>query len=133
MEENMIKVYVKLDSNNVIKEINSSMFIDNLEGWIQIDEGTGDKYSHAQGNYLEKGLMDMQGKYNYKLTDSKVVELTEEEKAILFPILKPQPTQEEIIRANLLKDNVSFKLQLSQQQKINANLLTQIAKLGGTQ
>ena len=132
MDEN-IKVYVKLDTNNVIIGIDSIIFIQDLIGWICIDEGQGDKYSHAQSMYLEKGLMDMQGKYNYKLTDSKVVELTEEEKAILFPILKPQPTQEEIIRANLLKDNVSFKLQLSQQQKINANLLTQIAKLGGTQ
>jgi len=44
-----------------------------------------------------------------------------------------KPTQEEILRSNLLKDNVAFKLQLAQQQKINANLLTQIAKLGGTQ
>jgi len=79
MDEN-IKVYVKLDTNNVIIGIDSIIFIQDLIGWICIDEGQGDKYSHAQSMYLEKGLMDMQGKYNYKLVDSKVVELTDEEK-----------------------------------------------------
>lgn len=46
---------------------------------------------------------------------------------------KAEPTQEEILRANLLKDNVATKLQLAQQQKINANILTQLAKLTGGQ
>lgn len=43
----------------------------------------------------------------------------------------PQPTPEEILRAKLIKDNASMQLQLAQQQQINANLLSQIAKLGG--
>jgi hypothetical protein len=131
--EEKIKVYVKIDNDNVIKEINSSIFIGNSLGFIVIDEGQGDKYSHAQSNYLEKGLMGFDGKYNYKLIDGKVVELTDEEKEKLFPTKTQELSQEEILRANLLKDNVAFKLQLAQQQKINANLLTQIAKLGGTQ
>lgn len=87
MEENLIKVYVQVDSNNVITNINSNIFISDTTGWIQIDEGIGDKYSHAQGNYLDKPLMDSNGKNNYKLVDNKSVELTDEEKASLFPIV----------------------------------------------
>ena len=82
--EDIIKVYVKVDSNNVITEIDSSTFIFTIEGWTKIDEGNGDKYVHAQGNYLEKGLIDSNGKNNYMLVDGKPVELTEDEKAILF-------------------------------------------------
>lgn len=85
MEENLIKVYIQIESNNVITSINSSVFITDATGWTQIDEGIGDKYSHAQGNYLDKGLMDSNGKYNYKLVDGKPVELTDAEKASLFP------------------------------------------------
>ncbi|NRT33263.1 hypothetical protein OD350_00065 [Clostridium beijerinckii] len=80
MEENIIKVYVKVDSNNVITSINSDIFTEDITEWIKINEGTGDKYSHAQSNYLDKGLMDSNGQYNYKLVDGKVVERTENEK-----------------------------------------------------
>lgn len=54
MEDN-IKVYVKVDSNNVINYINSSIFLNYDTSCIVIDEGQGDKYSHAQGNYIDKG------------------------------------------------------------------------------
>jgi len=73
-------VYVKADSNGVVTEINSSAFIVDTTGWVKIDEGVGDKYHHAQGNYLEKGLMDSDGCYNDKLVDGIVVERTAEEK-----------------------------------------------------
>ncbi|WP_236895399.1 hypothetical protein [Clostridium beijerinckii] len=132
MEELKYRVYVKVDSNNVIAEINSSIFISDATGWIQIDEGTGDRYSHAQGMYLGKSLMDMTSKYNYKLVDGEPVELTEEEKEKLFTIQVSQPTADEILRAKLIKDNADIQLQLAQQQKLNADLLLKIAKLGGT-
>ena len=94
MEES-IKVYVKVDGNNIITQIDSSIFLFAVEEWIMIDEGVGDKFSHAQGNYFEKGLIDSKGNYNYKLVDNKFVELTEEEKKKLFPSLKPALTLEE--------------------------------------
>lgn len=93
-----IKVYVKLDENKVIKEIGSSNFIQDLKGFIKLDEGYGDKYSQAQGNYLEKGLIDEKGRYNYKY-DKSLIELTEEEKNILFPVVPPVPTLEERTKA----------------------------------
>ncbi|WP_160687205.1 hypothetical protein [Clostridium sp. C2-6-12] len=95
MNENTIKVYVQVNSNNIITSINSSIFISDLTDWILIDEGYGDKYSHAQGNYLDKYLIDLQGKYNYKLVDNKPVEMTDEEKRKLFPVPVRQLTLEE--------------------------------------
>lgn len=93
-----IKVYVKLNENNVITQINSSIFLKDMTDYICIDEGTGDKYAHAQGNYLEKGLTDEQGRYNYKY-DKKLVLLTDEEKEELFPTPTPQPTNDERLEA----------------------------------
>ncbi|MBW6408472.1 hypothetical protein [Clostridium weizhouense] len=135
MEENKIKVYVKLDKNNCIIKINSSIFLQDITGYICIDEGFGDKYSHAQGNYFtidgKKPLIDMQGRYNYKLVDNKPIELTEEEKEVLFPPVSQQPNQQELINAQLLKYNADTQLQLKNQILVNAELLKQIAELKG--
>lgn len=43
--------------------------------------------------------------------------------------LTSQPSQDEILRAKIIKDGVTMQLQLTQQQKINANLVSQIAGL----
>ena len=120
--ENKIKVYIKLDSNKCVTDINSSVFVKNIDGHIEIDEGYGDKYTHAQGNYLEKPLIDFKGRYNYKYVDNNIIELTEEEKESLFPI--QQIPEQEKLNAQLLQSN-------AQQQLINANLLRQIAELKG--
>ncbi|OOM71085.1 hypothetical protein CLPUN_50770 [Clostridium puniceum] len=104
MDEN-IKVYVQVNSENIITQINSSIFITDLTGWVQIDEGQGDKYAHAQGNYFpkEKPLTDIQFRYNYKLVDGKVIELTNKEKDSLFPAPTPQSTKEELLQKQLLE------------------------------
>lgn len=88
-----IKVYVKTNENNEIIEINSSIFLADTTDYIEIDSGYGDKYAHAQGNYLDKPLADEQGRYNYKLVDGEVVEIAEEDKPIIEVI--PQKSTEE--------------------------------------
>lgn len=93
----MAKVYVKTDSNSVITEINSDVFLSDVEGYTMIDEGVGDRFAHAQGNYLEYGLMDDKGRYNYKLQEGNVVELTEAEKQELFHDPEPTPSDTEIL------------------------------------
>lgn len=93
-----IKVYVKLNENNVITQINSSIFLKDITDYVEIDEGTGDRYAHAQGNYLPKGLTDEKNRYNYKYID-ELVELTDEEKEVLFPTPTPQPTNDERLEA----------------------------------
>lgn len=112
MEENLIKVYVKVDINNVIIEIDSIIFIEDLTGWIQIDEGKGDKYAHAQGGYFpqEKPLMDTQFKYNYKLIDGKVIERTEEEKHPV--IVAPPKTESQILQERIDSVENAFNLLL---------------------
>ena len=74
MEEQPIKVYIKINSNNNIVDINSEIFIKDLTSWVYIDEGYGDKYTHAQSQYFEKPLINEEGKYNYKYLYGKIVE-----------------------------------------------------------
>ena len=72
-------VYVRTDDAGHIIDINSSGFLSDLTGWTEIDQGQGDKYHHAQGNYLPGPLMTDGGAYRYKLVNGKVVECTPEE------------------------------------------------------
>lgn len=73
------KVYVKVDAACRVIAINSSAFVSDVENWRTIDEGYGDKYHHAQNNYLPKPIADERGIYRYKLEDGLVVERTAEE------------------------------------------------------
>lgn len=78
---NEYKVYVSLQ-DGYITSINSDIFLsqEEIQTMTEIDKGQGDKYAHAQNQYLEKGLVDEHGRYNYKYVDSKVVEVAEGEK-----------------------------------------------------
>ena len=93
--EQPIKVYARIE-DTIVKEMCSSVFVNYSEELTMIDSGYGDKYAHAQSHYLEKGLLDAKGRYNYKYIDGALIEISEEEKAILFPITEPQPTFEEM-------------------------------------
>lgn len=101
IETPKIKVYVKLDENKIVKRIESSISPIDFTGWMQIDKSDGirdvDIFSHAQSMYLKKRLIDNKGRYNYKW-DNSLVELTEEEKNILFPVVEPQPTEIDILK-----------------------------------
>ena len=72
MEDYKIGVYVRTDSQNNIIEINSDIFIEDLTGWIKIDEGNGDKFAHAQSQYFDKPLVDDNGKPSFKLVDKTI-------------------------------------------------------------
>ena len=95
MEMKPIKVYVRTDENGRIYAVNSSAFIFNTNGWVKIDEGYGDRYHHAQGNYLPGPLMDERGIFRYKLEDGKPVERTQEEMDADYTPPVPAPTAEE--------------------------------------
>lgn len=89
------RVLIRTDSENRVTAINSSGFADG-DGWIQIDEGYGDKYHHAQNNYLDKSIMDERGIYRYKLADGKPVERTVEEMDADYAARPaPEPTADE--------------------------------------
>jgi hypothetical protein len=73
------KVYVLTDDSGNITAVNSSAFLSDTDGWTEIDEGAGDKYHHAQGNYFEKPIFTAQGVYRYKIADSEVTKKTDGE------------------------------------------------------
>ena len=81
MDDIKYTVYAKANENGIITAINSSAFIYDATEWTEIDEGVGDKYHHAQNNYLSAGLTDENSIFNYKLTDGKPKLRTAEEKA----------------------------------------------------
>ena len=88
--ENNYKVYVKTDAAGRITAINSDAFLSSLEGWQEIDSGSGDKYHHAQGNYLGS-LLDDRGLFLYKLINGKPVkrEAAEIEADYMPPVVVP--------------------------------------------
>ena len=106
------KAYIKIDSNNKLIAINSSAFLSNTTGWTKIDEGVGDKYHHAQGNYFEKPLINMNGTHNYIYENKAVRETTGEEKqAELASFPKPEPTESEKIAKYMLDLDYRLSLQ----------------------
>lgn len=129
MEELKYKVYVITDENKCIINIESDLTLKDTEGYIQIDEGSGDKYVHAQRNYFpkEKSLRDNLGRCNYKLIDKKVIELTDDEKEDLYPPITPQPSEQQVLNAKLLQDNAEMSIELEKQKQLNAQILLQLA------
>lgn len=95
-------VYVRPNAEGYITAINSSAFLPDTEGWVEIDRGYGDKYHHAQGHYLPQPIMTDVGVYRYKLVGEKPVECTAEEiaaqEAALTPV-EPAPTLESRVDA----------------------------------
>ena len=103
------QVYVKTNDNRRITAVNSSGFLADPFGWVQIDEGSGDRYYLAQGNYFEKPLTDDRGVYRYALDDSgKPYELTQEEMDAAYVEPEAQPTQEDRLAA-LEEENKQLK------------------------
>lgn len=110
---NEYRVYVFL-SNGYITSINSEIFLsqEEIDTMTEIDKGQGDKYAHAQSQYLDKGLVDEQGRYNYKFVEGKVVEVAEAEKPTIEEP-KAEPTEQEKINAQLMLQIAQLKAQLN--------------------
>lgn len=99
----MYKVYVKLNEDKCITSINSEIFLSNeeMQSMKNIDEGEGDKYVHAQSQYLENGLIDKYGRYNYKFVEGKLVEVAEVDKPkVVAP--EQQATAQDKIEAQVM-------------------------------
>lgn len=107
------KVYVSLQ-DGCITSINSDIFLseEEIQTMTEIDQGQGDKYAHAQSQYLEKGLVDEHGRYNYKFVEGKVVEVAEADKPTIEEP-KSEPTEQEKINAQLMLQIAQLKAQLN--------------------
>ena len=88
-------VYVKPNENGYITAVNSSAFLSGTTGWTEIDRGSGDKYHHAQGNYLPESIVTDGGAYRYKLVNGKPVECTPEEIKAQEEANRPVPVEPE--------------------------------------
>ena len=93
MMEHPCKVLVRVDNAGRITAINSSAFVQDASGWVEIDSGWGDRYRHAQGNYLPMPLRDDRGVCRYRLADGAVMERTPEEMDADY--VPPSPTVSE--------------------------------------
>lgn len=110
---NEYKVYVSLQ-DGYITSINSEIFLsqEEMDSMTEIDQGQGDKYAHAQSQYLEKGLVDEHGRYNYKFVEGKVVEVAEADKPTIKEP-KAEPTEQEKINAQLMLQIAQLKAQMN--------------------
>ena len=70
-----IKVYVRLNDKGEVVAVGSDVFVEDLNGWIYIDEGYGDKYAHAQSQYFERPLKNRDGTANYRFEGNAVVSI----------------------------------------------------------
>ena len=71
LESKPIGVYVKVNEEGDITNINSDIFIKDFEGWLKLDEGHGDKFAHAQNQYFEKPLFNEDGTFTYNISSIK--------------------------------------------------------------
>lgn len=111
--ENEYKVYVSL-SDGYITSINSEIFLsqEEIQTMTEIDEGKGDKYAHSQSQYLEKGLVDEHGRYNYRFLEGRVIEVAEADKPTIEEP-KALPTEQEKINAQLMLQIAQIKAQMN--------------------
>ena len=100
------QVYVKTDEKKRITAVHSSGFLSDVAGWIQIDEGKGDRYYLAQTSYLTLPIMDERGIYRYKLEDGKPVERTQEEMDADYAA-RPAPPPSDKQRIKALEDQLA--------------------------
>jgi hypothetical protein len=102
------KVYVfPDDQGRVIKCDGGYTTPSDLTGWVQIDEGSGDKYNLCQSHYFEGGLYTQDGIPRYKLAQGRAVERTEAEiQADRLALPAPEPTADELMNILLgVKEN----------------------------
>lgn len=100
--KDIYEVYALTDKEGRIININSSAFLHEWAedvGWVKIDEGYGDKYHHAQGNYLPKAIRDERGIYQFKLVNGQVVERTQAEMDADWEEPKEEPSDRDRIEA----------------------------------
>lgn len=97
------RVFARVDGSGRIIDINSSAFIDDDSDWVQVCEGAGDRYHHAQGNYFPKPKYDERGipRYAYVKDGSpKWRERTKEEMDADYVPPQPVKTVDELAAEN---------------------------------
>ena len=82
MEEFKSKVYIKTDENDRVLRCEGGYTMSNINDineWIYIDEGNGDKYNLCQSHYFEGNLYTEDGIPRYKYENGEAILRAEEE------------------------------------------------------
>ena len=61
------KVFVKVDKDGFITQVDSDVFLKDTTGWAIYDEGEGERFVYAQTAYFEEPLVDDDGNFRYKV------------------------------------------------------------------
>lgn len=98
------KVYILIDDHGRIIAIDGGVTVENvnMDAWILIDEGYGDRYALCQSHYLDKPLTADDGSHNY-IWNGSVREVTEEERSEEirnFPI--PEPSEMDRLESQIM-------------------------------
>ena len=88
------KVYIQTDTEGRILRCEGGYTTPaDLPGWLEIDEGNGDRYNLCQSHYFDGGLYTMDGVPRYRWEGSAAVLRTEEElDADRSAIPEPEPS-----------------------------------------
>lgn len=90
------KVYIQTDAEgHIIRCEGGYTTPADLSGWLEIDEGNGDRYNLCQSHYFDGGLYTMDGIPRYRWDGTQAVERTEEELEADRKIAM-QPTEAEV-------------------------------------
>lgn len=97
------RVYILLDEKGRIVRVEGEYSLpSDLTGWVQIDEGYGDRFSMAQSHYLDGGLYTNNGILRWKLENGACVLRSEEELAAdLAALPAPIPSQMDRLEAQV--------------------------------
>lgn len=98
-EGQMPKVYIRCDAMNRVNSIESEPRISNLDEWILVDEGEGDKYENPRELYLGHHILVKPATmgdagipaYYYKFENGKIVERTAAEIQADIAAIPPPP------------------------------------------
>lgn len=113
------KVFIKVNNKNCVIDIDSDKFIEDVTGWIQIDEGTTDRHIFPRGNYLSKPLFVQPSVCRYKYMDGVLSErIVEEIQADIAKIIAP------VSEADLLKAQIQA---MAERNEFLENCVAEIA------
>ena len=89
------KVYIQIDIDCRILRCDGGYTTPaDLTGWLEIDEGNGDRYNLCQSHYFDGGLYTMDGIPRYRWDGSAAVLRTDEElEADRATIPEPKPSK----------------------------------------
>lgn len=117
MENSSITIYVKMDENNSLIGLQSSIFLEDMNGWNLVDEWKEGEdrymYAHADnGEYLQlkhgKPLYDELGRPNYH---DDFLLWTDEEKEQLYPVITNEEQANELEELKQRQEMVEQALQ----------------------